>query len=111
MMKKFLLFIFGLLALLAFLANLVPTALLGLGVSLLYIVFKKFLKTRSSAKKVALVILGMGILCFSILNIHGLIGVAAGYGAYAIYRKLNGTRNQDDPFQHFEKQWAELQRS
>ncbi|MBY6266655.1 MAG: flagellar basal body rod protein, partial [Parageobacillus thermoglucosidasius] len=42
--------------------------------------------------------------------------VVAAYVLYVVYQKWNETKQMkpkesDDPFAHFEKQWAELERS
>ncbi|RBW71140.1 flagellar basal body rod protein [Bacillus taeanensis] len=116
-MKKFLLFIGGLIALAVLLANLGPMILLGVSVWLLYVIFKRFLKTESTAKKIAWVVLGLLVLSITLSHIYGIIGAAAGYGLYLVYKewkkeKYNKeeTEGKDDPFTNFEKQWAELNR-
>jgi len=114
MLKKFMLFVLGLVALLVLLANLGPMILLGAGIWLLYVVFKKFLKTDSLVKKIGLIILGLFIAGITIINIYAVIGLAAGYVLYMVYRKwkADGHRysesRDDDPFTNFERQWAEL---
>ncbi|MFC7062505.1 flagellar basal body rod protein [Halobacillus seohaensis] len=115
-MKKFLLFVAALVALGVLLANLGPMILLGVSVWLLYVVFKKFIKSDSTVGKVAWVILGLIILSVAVSNIYAVIGLAAAYAIYLIYK--NWTTHDDadqisqarssDPFTNFEKQWAEL---
>lgn len=115
-MKKFMLFIGGLAALLILLANLGPMVLLALSVWLLYICFKKFISTDSTAAKVGWVILGLIVLSITFSNIYAVLGIAAAYALYLIYKNWNTPessivheiKEDDDPFTNFEKQWAEL---
>ncbi|UOQ45204.1 flagellar basal body rod protein [Halobacillus salinarum] len=114
-MKKFLLFIAGLIALGILLANLGPMVLLGASVWLLYIVFKKFLGSDSTAGKIGWVVLGLIILSFAVSNVYSVVGLAAAYVLYLIYKKwsskkedTSGAVKSNDPFTNFEKQWAEL---
>ncbi|MGM8365905.1 flagellar basal body rod protein [Virgibacillus sp. W0181] len=112
-MKKFLLFIAGLIALLILLANLGPMILLGVSVWLLYIIFKKFLKSDSTTGKVGWVIIGLLVLSVALSNIYAVIGLAAIYGLYLIMKNWKNSPSEEkspqhDPFQNFEKEWAEL---
>ncbi|GIN74831.1 hypothetical protein J14TS2_53060 [Bacillus sp. J14TS2] len=114
-MKKFILFIGGLIALFILLANLGPMVILALSVWLLYVCFKKFVQTDSTAAKVGWVIVGLIVLSISFSNIYAVIGVAAAYALYLIYKNWNTSessevqvREDDDPFTNFEKEWAEL---
>ena len=115
-MKKFLLFITGLIAVLILLANLGPMILLGVSVWLLYVIFKKFIKSESTVGKIGWVVLGLLVLSISLSNIYAVIGLVAIYGLYLIIKnwKSNGSsskkieRTSDDPFQNFEREWAEL---
>ncbi|KGX87612.1 lmo0954 family membrane protein [Pontibacillus marinus] len=113
-MKQFLWFIAGLVALAVLVANLGPMIMLAAGVWLLYVIFKQFMKTDSTAKKILWVILGFVVLSFTVSNIYAVVGVAAAYVLYIIYKKwrrndgIGTEETQDDPFVNFEKQWAEL---
>lgn len=114
-MKKFLLFIAGLVALTILLANLGPMILLGVSVWLLYVVFRQFMKSDSTAGKIGWVVLGLIILSVAVSNIYAVIGLAAAYGLYMIYKSWTSKKDEDsvvvqsdDPFTNFEKQWAEL---
>jgi lia operon protein LiaI len=117
-MKKFLLFLGGLAALMILLVNLGPMVLLALSLWLLYIIFKKFLESDSAAGKIGWVILGLFILSITFSNIYALIGVAAGYALYLIYK--NWKKDEDDfnvelvgdgdPFTNFECEWADLKK-
>ncbi|CDQ39121.1 lmo0954 family membrane protein [Virgibacillus salexigens] len=118
-MKKFLLFLAGLTALIILLANLGPMVLLGLGIWLLYVIFKQFMKSESTAGKIGWVILGLIVLSFTISNMFALIGVAAAIALYLIYKSWKKADHNsivdemkyDDPFTNFERQWAEINKS
>ncbi|MEN2466886.1 flagellar basal body rod protein [Ornithinibacillus sp. JPR2-1] len=114
-MRKFMLFVGGLIALLVLLVNLGPMVLLGLSVWLLYIVFKKFIKSDSVAAKIGWVILGLIILGVGFTNIYSVIGIAAAFALYWIVKnwKKDGDSpvvptDDGDPFTNFEHQWADL---
>ncbi|MFS0671652.1 flagellar basal body rod protein [Ornithinibacillus sp. 179-J 7C1 HS] len=114
-MRKFMLFVGGLIALLVLLANLGPMVLLGLSVWLLYIIFKKFVKSDSVGAKIGWVILGLVILGIGFTNIYAVIGIAAAFALYWIvknWKKDNhnpvGPTDDSDPFTNFERQWAEM---
>lgn len=114
-MKKFLLFIAGLAAFIVLLANFGPMVLLGLSLWLLYIVFKQFIKTDSTAAKIGWVIVGLFIFGIGLTNIYAVIGVAAAYVLYLIVKNwkdedkdIVGQAAEEDPFTNFERQWAEL---
>ncbi|WP_181347652.1 flagellar basal body rod protein [Thalassobacillus sp. CUG 92003] len=117
-MKKFLIFLAGLVALMVLLANLGPMILLAVGIWLLYVVFKQFLKSESTAGKIGWVVVGLIVLSVTISNIYAVIGVAAAYVLYVIYKKWRMDKassvdepaepRRNDPFTNFERQWAEL---
>ncbi|SHF86917.1 lmo0954 family membrane protein [Ornithinibacillus halophilus] len=113
-MKKFLLFIVGLIALLVLLANLGPMVLLGVSVWLLYVIFKKFIKSDSVAGKIGWVFLGLIVVSIAFSNVFAVIGIAAAYILYVIYKGWKeddepvGPKPNGDPFDNFEKQWAEF---
>lgn len=112
-MKKFGLLLVGGIAALVLLSNLGP--LVGLAVSLviLYFIFKQFLKADSIWLKIALGILGVTVLMATASNVPAIIGIAAAYILYVVYKKWNENKSvvkesDDDPFQNFEKQWSQL---
>ncbi|MBP1969477.1 lia operon protein LiaI [Virgibacillus natechei] len=115
-MKKFMLFVGGLVALIILLANLGPMVLLALSVWLLYVVFKKFVKSNSTAGKVGWVIVGLILLSIALSNIFAVIGLVAAYALYLIYSSWKKDNrdpvvhvvNDDDPFTNFERQWSEI---
>ncbi|HLS10056.1 flagellar basal body rod protein [Lentibacillus sp.] len=114
-MKKFLLFVGGLLALFILLVNLGPIILLGVSIWLLYVIFKQFVKSDSTAGKIGWVALGLLVLSIGISNIYAIIGVAAAYVLYLIYKGWKNdnlyaehTVEDHDPFRNFERQWADI---
>jgi lia operon protein LiaI len=89
--------------------------MVGLLVSLvlLYFILKMFLKAESMGKKIGLGIIGVIVLIASIHNVPAIIGVAAAYVLYLVYKKWNekkyvAVKEESDPFVNFEKQWNEL---
>jgi len=115
-MRKFMLFVAGLIALIVLLANLGPMALLGLGICLLYIVFKQFIKSDSTAGKIGWVIVGLFLIGIVLANMYAVLGIVAAYGLYLIYKNWKNddsdpvvaSMKDDDPFANFEHEWAEL---
>jgi lia operon protein LiaI len=115
-MKKFLLFVGGLVALIILLANLGPMVFLGLGIWLLYIVFKQFLKSASTTGKIGWIIVGLVLIGIILSNIYAVLGIVAAYALYVIVKNWKGDDNNplihdgkaDDPFTNFEREWAEL---
>lgn len=119
-MKKFLLFLGGLAAGIVLIANLGSMIFLALGLWLLYIVFKKFVKSDSTGGKIGWVILGLFILSMVFANSYALIGIAAAIALYFIGKHWKSSESEvevidaktkdDDPFINFEREWAELNR-
>lgn len=115
-MKKFLLFLAGLVAFMVLLANIGPMVFFALGIWLLYVIFKQFMKTDSVAGKVGWVIVGLIVLSITISNMFALIGVVAIVALYMIYKSWKKDDDdpvvqhikEDDPFTNFEREWAEL---
>ncbi|ELK48180.1 flagellar basal body rod protein [Halobacillus sp. ACCC02827] len=111
-MKKFLLFIAGLVALGVLLANLGPMVLLGVSVWLLYVVFKRFVKSDSTAGKIGWTVVGLLLVSIALSNIYAVIGLAAAYVLYLIVKNWTSREEEpvesNDPFTNFERQWAEM---
>jgi lia operon protein LiaI len=112
-MKKFGLLLAGGIAAVILLSTIGP--MLGLLVSLvlLYFIFKQFLKAKTTGGKVGLGIIGFIVLMASIHNAPAIIGVAAAYVLYLVYKKWNQNKDtvvkeESDPFVNFEKQWNEM---
>ncbi|ULT57838.1 flagellar basal body rod protein [Neobacillus drentensis] len=112
-MKKFGLLLAGGIAAVILLSTIGPMVGLLVSVVLLYFIFKQFLKTKSIGGRIGLGIIGFIVLMASLHNAPAIIGVAAAYVLYLVYKKWNkGKVNKihaaDDPFINFEKQWNEL---
>lgn len=111
-MKKFGLVVAGGIAAMVLISNLGP--LVGLAVSLLVLYFtvKQFLKTDSKAGKIGWGIAGFIILMATASNIPAILGIAAAYVLYLVYKnwdkKEEAVYEENDPFVNFEKQWAQL---
>ncbi|MFT9598524.1 flagellar basal body rod protein [Mesobacillus sp.] len=111
-MKKFGLLAAGFIAAMVLISKLGP--LIGLGVSLLvlYFVVKQFLKTDSTAAKIGWGIVGFIILMATASNVPAILGIAAAYVLYIVYKnwdkKEEVIREDNDPFVNFEKQWAQM---
>ncbi|RFU62414.1 lmo0954 family membrane protein [Peribacillus glennii] len=114
-MKKFGLLLAGGIAACVLLANVGPLAGLAICLVILYFVFKQFMKSESTSGKIIWGLIGLAALSASLANVPSLIGLAAAYVLYLVYKKWNGTKkstknDEQDPFVNFEKQWAELKR-
>lgn len=111
-MKKFGLLLIGGIAALVLLTNLGPLVGLVVSLAILYFVFKQFLKTDSIWLKIGLGILGLVLLTAVASNVPAIVGIAAAYILYVVYKKWNDNKSivmeENDPFQNFEKQWSQL---
>ena len=114
-MKKFGLLLIGGIASLVLLTNLGPLVGLVVSLAILYYVFKQLLKTDSFWLKIGLGILGLVLLTAAASNVPAIIGIAAAYILYLVYKKWNESKNivveENDPFQNFEKQWSQLNKN
>ncbi|MGG3466839.1 flagellar basal body rod protein [Neobacillus pocheonensis] len=113
-MKKVGLFLAGGLAAIILLNTIAPMVALLISLVILYFIYKQFLKVESLGWKIALVVLGLVVLGSTIHNIPALIGVAAAYVLYLVYRNWNENKKaafkNEDPFANFDKQWNELKK-
>ncbi|WHY87436.1 flagellar basal body rod protein [Neobacillus novalis] len=112
-MKKFGLLVAGGIAALILLSTIGPMVGLAVSVVVLYFIFKQFLKTESTGAKIGLGIIGFIVLMASIHNAPAIIGVAAAYVLYLVYKKWNENKQtkikeDSDPFANFEKQWNDI---
>lgn len=113
-MKKFGLLLIGGVAAIVLLHNLAPMIALVLSLAILYLVVKQFLKTDSILLKIGWGILGFMALMASAANIPAVLGLAAAYILYVVYKNWNKPttviKEDDDPFVNFEKQWSQLKK-
>lgn len=111
-MKKFGLLIAGGIAAIVLLTNLGPMIGLAISVAILYLVFKQFIKEKSTLGKIGWGIIGLIALMASASNIPAILGIAAAYVLYLVYKKWNTSKSavaeEKDPFVNFEKQWADI---
>lgn len=114
-MKKFGLLVAGGIAAVVLLSTIGPMVGMLVSLVLLYFIFKQFLKAESTGGKIGLGIIGFIVLMASIHNAPAIIGVAAAYVLYLVYKKWNGNKRtkikeETDPFINFEKQWNEFKK-
>jgi lia operon protein LiaI len=111
-MKKFGLLLAGGIAAVVLLSTIGPMAALAVSLVLLYLIVKQFLKAKSTGGKIGWGIIGLIVLMATLHNAPALIGVAAAFVLYLVYKKWNESKRpvvkEDDPFINFEKQWNEL---
>ena len=115
-MKKFGLLIIGGIAAIVLLANLAPMLALAISLVILYYAYKGFMKTDSKGMKIFWVIAGIIALCASASNLPAVIGAAAAYILYVVYKKWNNKESinehhDNDPFTNFEREWTKLKNS
>ncbi|UII56478.1 flagellar basal body rod protein [Cytobacillus spongiae] len=111
-MKKFGLFLIGGIAAIVLISHLGPMVALAVSLGILYFVFKQFLKAESGMAKVGWSIIGIFALLASASNVPAILGIAAAYILYVVYKKWNQekvvVKESQDPFVNFEKEWSNL---
>jgi lia operon protein LiaI len=111
-MKKVGLFLIGAVAAIVLLANAGPMVGLALGLVILYVAFKGFVKAEAPFKKWLWGFIGVVVLLTTVSNLPALAGIIAAVVLYIVYKKWNSSSyvktEQEDPFKHFERQWADL---
>ncbi|MGX4609401.1 lmo0954 family membrane protein [Priestia sp. JNUCC 25] len=111
-MKKVGLFLIGAVAAIVLLANAGPMVGLALGLVILYVAFKGFVKAEAPFKKWLWGFIGVVVLLTTVSNLPALTGIIAAVVLYIVYKKWNSSSpiktEKEDPFKHFERQWADL---
>ncbi|MEK4970872.1 flagellar basal body rod protein [Niallia circulans] len=113
-MKKFGLFLIGAAASIILLSQIGPILGLVISAVILYFAFKQYTKATSTSGKLGWGIAGVIMLIITASNLPAIIGLAAAYVLYLVYKKWNNkqtiitNKTADDPFANFEKQWSEL---
>ena len=111
-MKKVGLFLIGTVAAIVLLANAGPMVGLALGLVILYVAFKGFVKAEAPFKKWLWGFIGVVVLLTTVSNLPALAGIIAAVVLYIVYKKWNSSSpiktEKEDPFKHFERQWADL---
>jgi lia operon protein LiaI len=114
-MKKFGLLLSGGIAALILLASVGPIIGLVISLAILYYAFKKVLAADSTGSKFGWGIIALIGLASAAHNAPAILGVAAAYVLYLIYKKWTNSREtvkeESDPFINFEKQWNDLKNS
>jgi lia operon protein LiaI len=115
-MKKFGLLLLGGVAAVVLLHNLGPMVGLVVSLAILYFVFKRFLKAESVWSKMGWGFIGFVAIMASASNIPAILGIAAAYVLYLVYKKWNENKSEvviddNDPFVNFEKQWSQLNKN
>ncbi|WP_257349903.1 flagellar basal body rod protein [Pseudalkalibacillus decolorationis] len=113
-MKKFGLIVLGGIAAIVLLANLGPMIGLAISLAILYFSIKQYMKTDSTGAKVGWAIVGLVALAITATNVPAVLGIAALYILYVVYKNWNKkdevVKEDNDPFTNFERQWADLNR-
>ena len=113
-MKKFGLFLIGATASIILLSQIGPMLGLVISAAILYFAFKQYTKATSTSGKIGWGTAGVIMLIITASNLPAIIGLAAAYVLYLVYKKWNNKqtiitkKSSDNPFQNFEKQWSEL---
>ena len=111
-MKKVGLFLIGAVAAIVLLANAGPMVGLALGLVILYVAFKGFVKAEAPFKKWLWGFIGVVVLLTTVSNLPAPVGIIAAVVLYIVYKKWNSSSpiktEKEDPFKHFERQWADL---
>ncbi|ADU31357.1 permease [Evansella cellulosilytica] len=85
-MNKIWMFVLGIVALIILIVNIGPMIVLGVSIYLLYIILKQFGKAESTTGKIGWIIAGLIVLSIGLSNIFAVIGVAALYLLYVLYK-------------------------
>ncbi|ARD48564.1 ABC transporter permease [Sporosarcina sp. P37] len=112
-MKKFGLFLLGIIAGLALVVNLGSIIALAITGAIALVSFHYWRKSYSMFAKVFWMAVLIISLIGSISNIGAFIGIIALIGVYYVWRQWNDRNvnpdvTSDDPFTNFERQWNEL---
>lgn len=113
-MKKFGLLLVGGIAACVLISQLGPIIGIVISLALAYYALKRFLKTDSTFAKICWGMFGFIALMASASNVPAIMGIAAAYILYLVYKKWNESekviKKSNDPFENFEKQWSEMNR-
>ena len=92
------------------LVNVGPLISLALCCVILYWSFRKFVKAEGAGWKIIWAAVGLTALTAALSHLPALLGIAAAYVLYVIYRnwKETGESAKADPFSSFEEEWNKL---
>jgi len=115
-MKKLGLILLGVVAVIVALHMLGPLVGLAFSGLFVWLGMHYYVKAKSTFAKVMWVAVGLVGVLSAISNIPALIGLAAIFVLYVVYKKWNNedaslslnTTKENDPFTNFENEWAKL---
>ncbi|QCR32059.1 ABC transporter permease [Lysinibacillus sp. SGAir0095] len=116
-MKKLFLLVVGAIAAIVALSMLGPLVGFAFSALLIYLGMHYYVKSNSGFGKVFWVALGLIGILTAISNVPAIIGLAAIFTIYLLYKKWNNEEvsfrgakvlKEDDPFTNFETEWAKL---
>lgn len=104
----------GMIAGLVLIVNVGPMIWLGICIWLLYLVFKKFIRSESTGAKIGWVLLGIFLLSITLPSSYAVVGLGAAAVLYLVFTNWNKQDKDDepmdehDPFTNFEREWEEI---
>ena len=116
-MKKFFILVVGITAAIIALSMIGPLVGFAFSGLLVYLGIHYYVRSNSGFGKVFWVALGLIGIFSAISNIPALVGLAAIFTVYVLYKKWNNEEvafgkskiiKEDDPFTNFEMEWAKL---
>jgi len=116
-MKKLFFLVVGVIAAIVTLSMLGPLVGFAFSALLVYLGMHYYIKAKSGFGKVFWVIVGLMGVFSAISNIPALVGLAAIFLMFVLYKKWNNEEvsfsrskviKEDDPFTNFETEWAKL---
>lgn len=116
-MKKLFFLVVGIIAAIVALSLLGPLVGFGFSALLVYLGMHYYVRAKSSFGKVFWIAIGLIGVFSAISNIPALVGLAAIFLIYVLYKKWNNEEvsfskatiiKENDPFTNFETEWAKL---
>ncbi|RHW39439.1 ABC transporter permease [Lysinibacillus yapensis] len=116
-MKKLFLIVVGGIAAIVALSLMGPLVAFAFSALLVFLGMHYYVRAKSTLAKVFWIAVGLVGIFASISNVPALIGLAAIYLIYVLYKKWNNEEisfgkspiiKEDDPFTNFEAEWAKL---
>ena len=95
-MRTFGVFLLAVIAVFLLLANAGPLVILAIGVWLLYLIFRQFVKASTTGGKIVWLLLGVLVLSFTVPNVFGLLAVLGAYVLYVLFFRKDGEQHHDE---------------